>query len=96
MFSFCEMVDIFTGHTGDIEDVYSTRKHLPEWAIEKMREQFQLAEKQLSTVKPDTREQEKAAAIAALKVIQGYADNFGVDKTSLKEIKHQLEAPQPA
>ncbi len=86
----------FTGHKGDIEDIYSTRKILPEWAIEKMREHFQPAVKQLTTTKPDIQEQEKAAAIAALKVIQGYSDNLGINKESLKEIKHQLEAPQPA
>ncbi|MEE9585296.1 MAG: hypothetical protein V3W09_00155, partial [Nitrososphaerales archaeon] len=64
-------------------------------AIEQMREAFQTAVKQLSVIKPDTREQEKAAALAALKVIQGYSEKRGI-KIPLKEVKCQLEAPQPA
>ncbi len=83
----------FTGHSGDIEDIYSTRKRLPEWAIEKMREQFIPAVNQLSTVKADTREQEKAAALAALKVLQGYSEKLGI-KIPLKEMKHQLEVEE--
>ena len=86
----------FTGHKGDIEETYSTRKILPEWAIEKMRDQFQPAVKQLSTIKPDIKEQEKTAAIASLKVILGYSENLGLNKESLNEIMHQLEAPIPA
>lgn len=87
----------FTGHKGDIEEIYSTRKQLPEWAIEKMREAFQPAANQLSTMKPDTREQEKTAALAAIRTIRGFANNFGIDEQQLKDIEHQLEAPkQPA
>ncbi|MFQ6134232.1 MAG: tyrosine-type recombinase/integrase [Nitrososphaerales archaeon] len=82
----------FTGHTGDIEDVYSTRKHLPDWAIEKMREQFQPAEKQLTTLKPDIQEQQKAAAIAALQTLQTVADQFGINIADIEKVRHRLEA----
>jgi hypothetical protein len=57
------------------------------------------AAKQLATIKPDTKEQEKAAAIAALKIIQGTADTLNLNreaKEAIKTVKHQLEALQPA
>ena len=57
-----------------------------------MREQFRPAEKQLATIKPDAHEQEKAAAIAALKVIRGSTHNLGINEEDLNRLENRLEA----
>lgn len=52
---------LFMGHKGNVESVYTTRKHLPENIIKNMREQFKPAEEYLTTMpKPSSiEEQEK-------------------------------------
>lgn len=85
----------FTGHRNDIEEIYSTRKQLPDWAIEQMRKAFQPAVKQLSLIKPDTKEQERTAALTTMKILEGYLDRMQVDpnlKIALQNMQHQLEA----
>lgn len=57
-----------------------------------MREQFRPAEKQLATIKPNAHEQEKTAAIAALKVIRGSTHNLGINEEDLNRLEHRLEA----
>lgn len=88
----------FTGHKGDIEEMYSTRKQLPEWAIEKMREAFTPAVKQLSLIRPDTRDQERTAALTTMKILEGYFDRMQVDpnlKIALQNMQRQLQAVIP-
>lgn len=85
----------FTGHKGDIEETYSTRKQLPDFAIQKMREAFQPAAEQLCTQKTSTKDQQRAAALTTMKVLEGYLDTLELNpqlKQSLKEMEHQLQA----
>ncbi|MBI2937604.1 MAG: hypothetical protein HYY22_05300 [Thaumarchaeota archaeon] len=58
-----------------------------------MREYFQPVVNQIATTKPNTHEQEKTAALVAFKVIQGYANNLGINDEKPKNLQHQPEAP---
>jgi hypothetical protein len=82
----------FMGHRGDVEAVYTVRKHIPEALIKPMREAFKPAEQYLTTApKSDKQEQERAAALAAIKVLTSHAEHFGLDHTTLTNIQRRLE-----
>ena len=70
----------FMGHRGNIESVYTTRKHLSETLIENMREAFMPAEEHLSTQPiPSSIEEQRKRDFLKTAELSGWFDEKGLE-----------------
>ncbi|MCP8311618.1 MAG: tyrosine-type recombinase/integrase, partial [Candidatus Methylarchaceae archaeon HK02M1] len=77
----------FMGHRGSIENVYTTKKHLPPQLMEPLREAFRPAEQYLTTLpRADELEQRKRAGLDALKIIEAIIP----DHPAIEQVKKSL------